>query len=440
MGRITTLEDRVCIQEYAQAGHTDREIAEQLGWSIWTVRKWRRRGRQGRQALASIMGRPVMGALSTYPALARDTLYAWRKAHPGWGPKTLRAELEVAKRFKGQQPPSYRGIARFLKQKDLVRLYETHSELPQSSRSSAQAPHEVWELDARGEEYVPGVGVVTLININDRFSRTRLLSYPCLLGTERRERRPATPDYQLALRLAFTDWGLPDDIAVDHDSVFYDNTCKSPFPTQLHQWLLSLTVSLIFGRVGRPTDQGMTERSHQLWEAQVLKGQSFADWMVLYQSLRQRRDFLNKHLPCASLGEIPPLVAYPEAQTARRVYRPEWEAELLDLSLVYDYLAQGRWFRKVSGVGTASLGAQVYGLGSPWAKQQVEITFDASDQHLVFHSEDGKEIKRLPIKGITPEALMGEMGPLVGLPAFQLALPFTWEAWRAARLCDTLGV
>ena len=84
-----------------------------------------------------------------------------------------------------------------------------------------------------------------------------------------------------------------------------------------------------------------------------------------------------------NFGRSTPLRAYPEAQTPRRLYRPEWEAELLDLSCVYDFLAQGRWFRQVSEGGTVSLGGQVYGLGRAWAKkkQQVEIKFDATQKH-----------------------------------------------------------
>lgn len=443
MSRTTTLEERVQICELAKAGYADPGIAERVGWSEWTVRKWRRRGKQGRKALASAMGRPATGALSTYPPLIRKTLRAWREAHPGWGAKTLRAELEADERFKRRKLPGHRSIARFLNQEELTRPYEKHSELPQPPRSAARSPHEAWEMDGRGHEYISDVGVVTLIDLNDRFSRVRLLSYPCLLGTMRRERAPATEDYQLALRLAFTDWGLPERIAVDHDSVFYDNTTRSPFPTRLHLWLLALGISLTFGRMGRATDQGLTECSHQLWEKQVLLGQSFTDWHELYHALRARRNFLNTRLPCASLGDMPPLVSCPEALIPRRPYRPEWEEQLLDLSRVYVYLAEGRWFRKVSKDGTVSLGAQVYILGRAWARkkqQQVEITFDPTDRHLIFRSEDGERTKKLAIKGITPEILIGEMGPLVGLPDFQLALPITWDAWRAARHCDTLGV
>jgi transposase InsO family protein len=379
------------------------------------------------------------GALSTYAALIRDTLRAWRIAHPGWGPKTLLAELEADKCFKGQRLPKRSNIARFLKEQGLTRTYERHSELPQPKPQTASVPHEEWEMDSRGQEYVPEVGVIALINLSDVFSKVKVVSYPCWVGQKRATRRPRTEDYQLTLRLAFTEWGLPDRIAVDHDSVFYDNTCKSPFPTRFHLWLLALGVELVFGRHGRPTDQATVERSHQTWAWQALEGQTFADWDRLRTYLEQRRHFLNHRLPCSTLGDVPPLVAYPEALHPRRLYRPEWEAELLDLSRVYNYLAQGHWFRQVNQVGVTVIGQRTYGLGVTWAGQAVEITFDPEEPHFVFHSANGERTKRLPLQGVSATDLMGEMGPLVNLDQFQLALPFTWDEWRVIRLCETLG-
>jgi hypothetical protein len=293
-------------------------------------------------------------------------------------------------------------------------------------------------MDARGYQMVPEVGLITLINLNDRYSHVRLLSYPCFLGRQRVMRHPTTEDYQAVLRLCFTQWGLPERIAVDHESVFYDNLGKSPFPTRLHLWLLALGVALFFGRPGRPTDQGMTERSHQLWARQVLQKQRFADWNSLYHALEQRRDFLNYHLPCASLGELPPLIAHPEALGVRRPYRPEWEAELLDLGRVHRYLAQGQWFRLASNIGAVSLGCQRYALGKTWARQQVEIAFDAPTQEMIFGHPDGTQVQRLPLKGGSRETLMGELGPLVNLPLFQLALPMSWDEFRVTRLSGTL--
>lgn len=65
-------------------------------------------------------------------------------------------------------------------------------------------------------------------------------------------------------------------------------------------------------------------------------------------------------------------------------------------------------------------------------------TTDPLDRHLVFYTPEGDMTRRLPIKGISKTNLMGELGPLVHLDHFQLALPFTWSDWRVARLSGTL--
>lgn len=435
--RPTTLEDRVTIVTLAEAGHSDRDIAQRIGCSLETVRKWRRRGkREGLPGLVSKMGRPATGAMGTFPPMVQEAVRVWRQAHPGWGPLTLRLELEDAQALQGQSLPSRTTIAYWLKERGLTRRYERHQDLPQPPPTSVQSPHERWELDAQGYVKVPELGIVSLINLNDLFSKVKLISYPCWLGEQQASRHPTTEDYQLVFRLAASEWGLPDGLAVDRDSVFYDNSSKSPFPTRFHLWVVAQGVALIIGPPHRPTERGMTERSHQTWTQQVLSGQAFAVWQALRNALRRRRDFLNERLPCSTLDGVPPLVAHPEARRPRRLYRPEWEADLLDLSRVYTYLGQGRWFRKGSNVGAVSLGAQVYVLGRDWVRKETEITFDPTDQHLVFYAPDGELRKRLPIKGISRTELMGELGPLVHIDQFQLALPFTWNEWRMMQLCE----
>jgi hypothetical protein len=345
--------------------------------------------------------------------------------------------LEAAGCLAGKLLPSRATISRWLKQEGFPRRYERHHELPEVATPSAQAPHEEWELDARGYEKAAGVGVVTLISLNDRFSRIKLLCYPCVLGERRASRHPTTADYQLVLRLAFSEWGLPDRLAVDRDSVFYDNGSKSPFPTYLHLWLLALGVPLQIGRAGHPTERAITERGHQTWDQQVLEGQVFTNWENLWRVAQQRRDFLNERVPCSSVGDRPPLVAHPEARVPRRLYRPEYEAEQLDLSRVYAYLSQGRWFRKASNIGAVALGSQRYVLGRSWIRQEVEITFDPEQRQLSFHAQNGQRMERRLIKGLTPMELMGEMAAFAALDRFQLALPFSWDEWRMIRLCET---
>lgn len=295
-------------------------------------------------------------------------------------------------------------------------------------------------MDARGYECVPGVGVVTLIDLNDRFSKVKLCSFPGVLGTLRVTRHLEFADYQAVLRQAFAEWGLPDRLAVDRDSVFYDNISKSPFPTHLHLWLLALGVDLLVGPPHQPTKRAITERSHQTWYRQVLQGQSFAGWEDLQIALLKRRDFLNSYLPCASLDQQPPLVAHPEALTARRPYRPEWEQELLDVQGIDAYLRRGRWFRKASNIGAICLGRQIYVVGLKWARREIMVTFDANDRYLVFHDDAGEPIKRMPLKGANIPDLVGDGNPLHGLHAFQLALPYSLHEWLEVRLCETVKV
>ena len=436
MAVMTSLAERIDIVESSAAGEEAWRISRRIGWRESTVRKWRNRGRKlGRAGLVSPMGRPAKGALSSFPEEVSATLWRWRQGHPGWGPVTLRQELEEHPAFAGQKLPAPARIGRFLKEKGLTKKYERHQELPPEEKPVG-LPHQVWEMDAQGYQFIPGVGQVSLINLNDRGSHVRLISYPCWLGHQRVERHANTGDYQTALRLAFVDWGLPQALQVDHESVFYDNKSKSPFPTRLHLWLVALGVTLHFGRHGRATDQGMTERSHQLWQSQVVQGATFANWQALYDALDQRRDFLNTRLPCASLDDQPPLVAYPQAHHSARPYRLEWEAELLHLERIDAYLARGRWFRRIADNGTISLGSTVYYVGRQWKQQQIEVTFDPHSRQFCCVDAAAHLLNTLPLQGISLESLMGDVFPLVHFPVFQLALPFTWEEQRLIRLYE----
>jgi transposase InsO family protein len=443
--RPTTLEERLMIVELAQTGVPDAQIAQQLGWSVATVRKWRQRGRQGRAALVSRMGRARTGpvrAQSPRERALRETVLALRRQHPGWGPKTLVAELARDPYFAAGRRPSRATVARLLRAEGLSRRYQRRVPLPVRPRHPPAAPHEEWELDAKGAQRVPGVGMVMLVDLNDRCSHARLLSYPFLVGTERVTRHLDTEDYQLALRLAFHQWGLPDRLNVDHESIFCDTTSASPFPTRFHLWLVALGIELHFSRVGRPTDQGMTERSHQLWEAQSLLGAEWTGIAALARGLQQRGEFLNRHLPCRSLDERAPLVAYPEAATPRRSYQPAWEAELLAWGRVGEYLRSGHWFRRVSSNRAIRLGDQVYSLGQPWQPgSQAEITYDPEAGEtgmLVITTEDGRACRRHPLRGFDKAALMGDLARIVSVPGYQPCLPFSFQEERQLRLCETL--
>ena len=288
-------------------------------------------------------------------------------------------------------------------------------------------------MDAQGVRQLDAVGRVSVINIGDPYSHLRTASWACLHTT-----KPATNDYQLALRRAMLRFGRPKRLSLDHDSAFYDNKSASPYPSRLHLWAIALGIEVVFIHAGQPTEHGFIERTHQIVDDQALLGQAFADPAAIQPALEQRLDFLNTQYPSRALAGQPPLTAHPAAAHSGRTYRPEYEAELLDLDRVFRYLAQQCWFRQVSAPGGQfTLGACRYGLGKAWANQEIEITCDPQTQELVCRSEDGQTTQRLPAKGLTKADLMGELA-MAQFPDYQYAFPWSADICRLNLLAEEM--
>ena len=432
-GQKTTFQERIVISELAEAGHSDPEIATYMGCSVWTVRKWRRIfEHKGRDGLTTQMGRPATGVLSTMLPELQTKLRALREAHPGWGPESLLATLRADPAWSTAHQPSRSRVAAFLKQAGLTRKYQRHVDLPQPPPQPTQAPHEEWQMDAQGVMKVEGVGKVSVINVIDVASRLKVESCP-----RAHKSLPAAADYYVTLRRAFLTYGLPKRLSLDHDTVFFDNTSPSPFPTRLHLWLLGLGIDLVFTRVRRPTDHASVERTHQTMTSQALLGQTYTSPDGLWTGLDKRRAVLNQFLPIRALSRQAPLEAYPEAVFSGRAYRPEWEEALFDQERVYQYLAQGRWFR-YNNKGSVRLGTYDYYLDYHYDKQTMEITFDASQVAFVCQPEVSMPPIVVAARGLTKADLMGDLAMLLQLPAYQLAFPFFSEDQRRLALVECL--
>lgn len=421
-GQTTTLEERVTIAERVKTGQSSREIAEALGRPLATVRKWRQRyRRKGRSGLSSQMGRPAGGALASAPAEMKDTLLELREQHPGWGPQTLRLEIAKDVRFAGLKIPSRARIAAYLKERGKVRKYERHEDLPEPHEQPIQRPHQEWEMDAQGVTMVAGLGKVSFINLLDVYSHTSIDSHACPNVSHARSQ-----EYQQVLRRAFTRYGLPEQISLDHDSAFYDNKSASPFPSVIHLWLIGLGVQVRFIHKRPPLEHARIERHHQTIAGQAFAGQTFADVDALQRNLQARILFLNQEYPTRSLDQRPPFQAFPQARHSGRPYDPSTEEQMLDMQRIYTYLQAGRWFRQIGSVGVFSLGGYNYNATTQFADQTVEITFNAATHKLSCLPQKAATASYFDIQGITKSTLMGSALALPGYLPYQLALPLAY--------------
>ncbi len=434
-GQKTSRAERVEIGERWASGQTDSEIAGAMQRPVSTIRKWRRRyARQGSSGLTRPMGRPPSGALGHFPRPIVEAIDQIRQTHAGWGALTIQIELQKDPVFGQAHLPSRSRIAAYLHQQGYTQPYERHQNLPQPPPPRVERVHQEWEIDAQGKTEVNGLGGVSILLIEDVLSHLKIEGLACLHTTH-----PGTLENQVAFRRGFVKYGLPEQVSLDHDSVYYDNQTASPFPTLLHLWLIALGIQVRFIEQPPPAEHAHVERGHQLVDQQAVCGQTFQSLNDFQTLLTQRLDFLNREFPSRSLQGRPPLSAFPEALYTQRPYRLEWEADLLDLRRVYAYLAKGRWFRWTSKVGMFSLGAQRYNARTPFANQTLEITFDPRTIEFICLPDDGSDPFRLAALGLTKEVLMGELDPLLSVPAYQLALPFSREAWRQLLACQLTG-
>ena len=73
-----------------------------------------------------------------------------------------------------------------------------------------------------------------------------------------------------------------------------------------------------------------------------------------------------------------------------------------------------------------------------WAPPMLALRFDAN-QGCFLGQPAGSEITlTIAPQGLTKTDLMGELGHLLALPVYQLALPFTHEAWRQLEYAHNL--
>lgn len=382
-----------------------------------------------RGSLHSSMGRPRTGALSSFGSDVTEPIKQMRAKHKGWGPTTLLSELKTNGKVPVSELPSRSSIGRFLKDQKLSKPYERHSKLPVEVCKKAKRSHSLWQVDGQGNTEVRHIGAVAMLNIKDVHSKVYVSSFPAKMKSKHSS--PKTGDYQTAMRLGFVHHGRPRRLQTDHASVFYDNNSKSPFPTLFCLWLIALDIQPCFSRVHQPTDQGTVERAHQTLFNQVLCGRDdYKNWEHLFEWCETRRKALNQDIPSTACDNQPPLSKYPKAKHSGRYYHPQMEVDLLNMNKVFTFLAKGKWFRKVAASRTIKLGGQVYYVPNVKPYEQLMITFCKKEGKLLFQNDKELVVAKLPLKGISKERLMNDLGNFANCHAIQLEIPFDWESQK----------
>ena len=104
--QATTIAQRREMMLLAEEGHTYAAVAEQVGVSFWTARKWIRLGKRcGLDSLASCYGRPATGPLAGFDPLIRYVALRCKRQHPKWGAEYVVKKLGERPSSRGKKTP-----------------------------------------------------------------------------------------------------------------------------------------------------------------------------------------------------------------------------------------------------------------------------------------------------------------------------------------------
>lgn len=205
---------------------------------------------------------------------------------------------------------------------------------------------------------------------------------------------------QAEMRGIFACWGLPQRIRVDNGAPWGPG---GDLPPAMALWLTGLGVEVLWNRPRHAQANGKVERTHgvtaQWAEPERCKGmqelQQKVEWAIGIQ--REKYPAINGQ----SRTE-----AYPALLDGGRPYDPAQEPDMWKLDRVYALLEQGVWSRRVSKVGRISLYNRDYAVGRSYARQDVNLRFDAQSHEWIILDDQGNQITRHTAREITRKRIL----------------------------------
>jgi transposase InsO family protein len=233
-----------------------------------------------------------------------------RRAHPGWGPRSIRTHL------------SREGITPLPGRSSIYRALVRHRLLEPTPRKRSRSDYkrwersksmELWQMDIVGRFYLADGTEVKVVTGVDDHSRYCV----CARVVARATAKPVCD----ALTFAMTQHGAPDEILTDNGKVFTNRFGSGPGPVLFDRICANNDIKHRLTAPYSPTTTGKVERFHRTWRdeflaehdrvhASIEEAQAALDaWVVKYNTER----------PHQSLGDRPPAERFALAAPRRVV-------------------------------------------------------------------------------------------------------------------------
>lgn len=343
------------VLEVLNDGATVTDVARRFGVARQTVHVWLRRyAAEGLAGLVDHSSKPLSCPHQMVPEL-EARIVEMRRAHPGWGPRTILVWLAR----EGVDPlPGRTSVERCLIRHGLVTPQARRRKRSDYKRWERSRAMELWQMDIVGGVRIVDGSEAKIVSGIDDHSRFVISARVVARATA----RPVCD----ALELAMRSHGVPSQILTDNGKVFTARFGPGPGPVLFDRICTDNGIGHILTAPRSPTTTGKVERWHKTLRREFLDGMVFDSIDEAQAQLDAWVQHYNHQRPHQSLGGVPPIERFQLAERRQKPATPVAEAKPVASGPVTT--------RRVSSKGTIGFATVTYKAGAWLAGQTVEVS------------------------------------------------------------------
>ena len=349
-------------------GASVTDVARRYGVARQTVHAWLRRYAAGGLAgLADRSSRPV-SCPHQMPAEVEARIVALRRAHPGWGPRTIGHQL-------GREGlvvvPGRSSIYRALVRHGLVVPQARRRKRADYRRWERSRAMELWQMDVVGGVRLADGSEAKIVSGIDDHSRYAVSAWVVARAT-------AHPICE-ALQAALGRYGIPEQILTDNGRVFTGRFGPGTGAVLFDRICREHGIRHLLTAPRSPTTTGKIERWHKTLRREFLNGKTFADVADAQAQLDGWVAHYNHDRPHQSLGMVAPWERFrlADVQPAADPITEEADEVAPEAAALVPAAT-----RKVTATGMICFASVRYPVGRWLAGQTVEVACEAGLVHL----------------------------------------------------------
>jgi transposase InsO family protein len=342
-------------------GATVTDVARRNGVTRQTVHTWLRRyANSGVSGLVDKTSKPESCPHQMTPVI-EARIVEMRRAHPGWGPRSIRTRLSR----EGVTPlPGRSSIYRALVRHRLLEPTPRKRSRSDYKRWERSKSMELWQMDIVGRFFLADGTEVKVVTGVDDHSRYCV----CARVVARATAKPVCD----ALTFALTQHGVPSEILTDNGKVFTNRFGQGTGTVLFDRICHNNDIKHRLTAPYSPTTTGKVERFHRTWRDEFLtehdrrhatigEAQAALDaWVAKYNTER----------PHQSLGDRPPAERFALAAPRRLTDTNTEVVEIAEPRATPRPPGVSRW---VDQRGSIGLGTFRYRVGPTFVGESVEV-------------------------------------------------------------------